>query len=81
MLFVFPSMGQYSFWMANTLISLDLVFLDEEWRVVGTLESLPPGSREARGVGQPSRYVLEVPAGCLARWGIRVGAVARPEGV
>jgi uncharacterized membrane protein (UPF0127 family) len=81
MLFVFPAASQHSFWMANTLISLDMVFLDDEWKVVGTLEALPPGSREPRGVSQPSRYVLEVPAGWLSRSGITVGAVARPDGV
>ncbi len=81
MLFIFPDVEERAFWMQNTLISLDMLFLDEAWRVVGILEAVPPLNREPRSVGKPSRYVLEVPAGWVAKKGIRVGAVVRAEGL
>jgi uncharacterized membrane protein (UPF0127 family) len=74
MLFVFPSLGDHTFWMRNTLIPLDLLFFDEEWRLIGTLEGMEPGSLRTRGIGLPSRYVVEVPAGWVGRAGLQAGA-------
>jgi uncharacterized membrane protein (UPF0127 family) len=66
MLFIFPDVEERAFWMQNTLISLDMLFLDEAWRVVGILEAVPPLNREPRSVGKPSRYVLEQRQGVTA---------------
>lgn len=77
MLFFMSSTRVQSFWMFNTLIPLDLVFLDEAWQVVGVVERAEPLSRRARTVGVPSRYVLELKGGEAARAGLRVGASAR----
>jgi uncharacterized membrane protein (UPF0127 family) len=42
MLFVFEEPGYHPFWMKNCLISLDIIWLDEEGRVLSIAESVPP---------------------------------------
>lgn len=80
MLFLFPDERQLSFWMKNTLIPLDMVFVSRDWRVVGIIERATPLSEESRGVPQPSQYVLEFIGGTVARLGINVGATVKVHG-
>jgi uncharacterized membrane protein (UPF0127 family) len=81
MLFVFPETSDHAFWMENTLIPLDMIFIDEGGRVVGAVERAEPLSREPRSVGAPSRYVLEVPGGYCAEHRVRAGDRVRFEGL
>lgn len=81
MLFVFPVTEEHSFWMQNTLIPLDMIFIDEAGRVVGVVERAEPLTTALRGVGRPSRYVLEVAGGVAAERGIRAGDQVRFEGL
>jgi hypothetical protein len=73
MLFVFPASTDHQFWMRNTPLALDIVFIDEERRIVGIRTDTIPYSERRLGIGRPSRYVLEVPAGFCASAGIAVG--------
>jgi hypothetical protein len=73
MLFVFPDESVRAFWMKNTLIPLDMLFIAADGRVVGIHREATPLSTAPVGVGAPSRYVLEVPGGYAARRGIRPG--------
>jgi uncharacterized membrane protein (UPF0127 family) len=63
----------HPFWMHNTCISLDLLYLDEDGLVVGIVENAPTLNDEPRGVACPSAYVLEVNAGWARRHGVRAG--------
>lgn len=81
MLFVFGETAEHNFWMKNTLIPLDLVFLGPEASVVGVVENTEPQSLVPRGVGKPSAYVLEVPGGWCARHGLRAGAKLQLDGL
>jgi len=63
----------HRFWMRDTLVALDMVFLSPDGTVVGVVERAAPGDPALRGVDAPSRYVLEVPAGWCARHGVAVG--------
>jgi uncharacterized membrane protein (UPF0127 family) len=81
MLFVFPEMADHAFWMRNTLIPLDMLFLGPGGEVIGVVENATPGSLEPRGVGRPSTYVLEVTGGWAARHGISAGARLQLVGV
>jgi uncharacterized membrane protein (UPF0127 family) len=74
MLFLFPTERYNSFWMRNTLIPLDMFFIDSEWNVVGVVENAEPLTDDARQVDKMSRYVLEVNAGFAARHQIGAGA-------
>ena len=76
MLFVFPEREIQSFWMKNTLISLDMIFIeavDGEWRVGGVLHQAEPRTLSPRSAGGPCRLVLEVPGGWAATHQIQKG--------
>ncbi len=82
MLFVFSSAAPRAFWMRDTCIPLDILFLDGDGRVVGILENVPTMNDESREVACPARYVLEVNAGWSRRHGATVGMrVELPKGV
>ncbi len=76
MLFVFEKEGQYSFWMKNTLIALDIIWLDQNQRVVFFNENTQPCKIEICPTISPSRpakYVLELNAGTIKETGIKNG--------
>ncbi len=81
MLFVFDETSEHGFWMKNTLIPLDMIFIGEDGRVVGIVERAEPRSLELRTVGAPSRYVLEVNGGWASAHGVRTGDLVRFENV
>jgi uncharacterized membrane protein (UPF0127 family) len=76
MLFVFPSSEEHSFWMHDTLIALDLIFLDESRSVVGVVAHAAPQTDTSRTAGKPSRYVVEVGAGEAAEHAVGPGTRA-----
>jgi uncharacterized membrane protein (UPF0127 family) len=80
MLFIFPTEVVQSFWMRNTFIPLDLVFIDRKFRVVGVVQWAEPRTITSRAVGKPSLYVLEVPGGWTSRNGVRAGSTIELEG-
>lgn len=73
MLFDFGSSRPVSMWMKNTLIPLDMLFMDRNGRVVHVEQYAVPGSLEARGPAEPVLGVLELPGGTARRLGIRPG--------
>jgi len=73
MLFVFQEEAEHPFWMKNTRIPLDMLFLDAKRTVVGILRSTAPMNEKSLTVGVASRYVLEVPGGFCDRHGIHRG--------
>lgn len=70
MLFVFPNESKLSFWMENTYISLDMIFLNKSMDVVGILSDVPILTRTPREVEADSMYVVELLAGAAKRNGI-----------
>ena len=81
MLFIFDETSVQSFWMKNTLIPLDMIFIDDEGRIAGIVESAEPRTLTERTVGKPSRYVLEVNGGWSRAHGVRAGDRVRFESV
>ena len=73
MLFFMPNKSIHRFWMKNTLIPLDMLFIDENWTVVGMVTDVPPLNLVGRGVSAPSQYVLELKAGEAERLGLFTG--------
>ena len=73
MLFLFPHDDDLRFWMKNTPLPLDMVFIDASRTIVGIVANTRPFSTQAVGVGKPSRYVLEVHAGYCTKNGIAAG--------
>lgn len=81
MLFLFPSEGTQSFWMKNTPLSLDMIFIGSNLRIVGVIHQAVPFSTTARSVSAPSQFVLEVKGGLSRRKGIEVDSPVRFEGI
>lgn len=73
MLFDLHSKKIQTFWMHNTCIPLDMLFVDDDGLIVGILEEVPVLNDEERSVECPSRYVLEVNAGFTRKFGIKAG--------
>ena len=76
MLFVFPSEAIHTFWMKDTYIPLDMIFLDHSRRVVGIVENAAVLTTDTRSVQAPSVYVIELAGGTAARAGIEKGSTA-----
>jgi uncharacterized membrane protein (UPF0127 family) len=76
MLFVFPHTWPVAFWMKNTPMPLDLVFVGEDGRVLAVLPGVPY-SEASIGPGVLSRFVLELKRGTAAANGIVPGVRLR----
>ena len=84
MLFVFEESGRPAFWMKNTYLSLDILFLSTEGIIVDLFERVPPCPMEPCPRYAPlsaARYVLEVTGGFVAHHAVRKGDLIRLENV
>jgi uncharacterized protein len=81
MLFLFPREEVLAFWMRNTPIPLDMIFIGSDMKIVGIVHEAVPFSLTARSVGAPSRFVLEIKGGLAKQGGIEAGDTVRFEGV
>lgn len=73
MFFIFPQTVEEKFWMKDTKIPLDLVFIDEGMKTVHIIENAVPDSTEMLASPQPYKYVIEVNGGIVAKKGIKIG--------
>jgi uncharacterized membrane protein (UPF0127 family) len=78
MLFVHPVSGNYGYWMYQTNIPLDMIWMDQNHRIVELVENAPPCKTAASkcphfGGHQPARFVLELNGGSIRKFGIRKG--------
>ena len=77
MLFIYDSARTVRFWMKNTLIPLDMLFFDDEGRLVSAFEKAAPGSLVSRRSSGPAKYVLELRGGSMQADRIGPGARLR----
>jgi uncharacterized protein len=73
MLFDFQTEQQVQFWMHNTYISLDMIFIAADGRIVHVAENAKPMSDDLIPSVRPVRAVLEVIAGTVRKFGIAPG--------
>jgi uncharacterized protein len=78
MAFFFPKPAPYKFWMKNTLIPLDMLFVDEACRIV-YIHTAKPLSLTPVGPETPVTTVIEIAGGRAKREGIHVGDRVRYE--
>ncbi len=73
MLFVFDYVGMHSFYMKNTEFALDIIFIDDQFRIASFKDNAQP--LDERGISSqvPIQYVLEVNSGLREKWGVVVG--------
>lgn len=85
MLFVFDSAQPLSFWMKNTLIPLDVLFLDEKGTIVTihTMEPCPDEEPQCPSYPSevPAQYGLELNAGRAKELGLEVGDQLKIQGI
>lgn len=81
MIFVFDKPEVHTFWMRNTCLPLDMLFVDEEGFVVGIEENTTTMSDSKFSVPCASSYVIEVNAGFCRRHGIRAGQKVELSGI
>jgi hypothetical protein len=80
MLFIFPEEEWLTFWMKNTLIPLDMIFLSKDQVIVGIVERAEPKTLTSRGPEGKALYVLEVPGGWAGKIGLAPGLKVTLEG-
>ncbi|MGB9926793.1 MAG: DUF192 domain-containing protein [Methanosarcina sp.] len=77
MLFVFNDKGGYSFWMKNTLIPLDIIWIDSNYEIIYIQKNAQPCPSDyycpSFGPGKNASYVLEINGGLSDKYGIDVG--------
>jgi uncharacterized membrane protein (UPF0127 family) len=73
MLFDFNPEQEVSMWMKNTYVSLDMIFIRADGRILRIAENTEPLSTRIISSGGPARAVLEVVAGTAQKYGIRPG--------
>ncbi|MFN3872576.1 MAG: DUF192 domain-containing protein [Ignavibacterium sp.] len=73
MLFIFPRQDYLSFWMRNTFLSLDMIFVDESKTIVTIHKNTRILSDTSYPSTKPAKYVVEVLAGFTDKYNIQVG--------
>lgn len=73
MLFLFDRSSELSFWMRDTLIPLDMIFITPQMRILGIVHDAEPRTDLSRRVPGRSQYVLEVNGGFARRHGLARG--------
>lgn len=73
MLFIFPDAQVRSFYMKNTAIALDIIYIDENKKIVSFQKNARPYDSTSLPSGAPAQYVLEVNAGLSDRWDLEKG--------
>jgi uncharacterized membrane protein (UPF0127 family) len=78
MLYAHRVAGKYGYWMYQTLIPLDMIWMDDRHNVVEIVENAPPCKTAASqcphyGGNQVAKYVLQLGAGMARKYGLKVG--------
>jgi uncharacterized membrane protein (UPF0127 family) len=81
MIFRFAEKDNHAFWMHNTCIPLDMLYIDDDGFIVGIEENTPTMSDDTFEVGCESRYVLELNAGWARAHGVAAGQKLKIDGL
>ena len=73
MLFIFPQEEPQSFWMKNTVIPLDIIYVNSKMEIVKIFKNTVPFSEKSLPSEKPATYVVEVIGGYTDKYGIREG--------
>ncbi len=78
MLFLFPDQQMRSFWMHNCKIALDILYFDQDRKLVSQSLSVPPCNLSPEQCpnypsAKPAKYVLELNAGIAEKMGVQIG--------
>lgn len=73
MLFIFQDNEEQGFYMKNTLIPLDIIFIDSKKQIIKIYKNTTPLSEESLPSGKPALYVVEVNGGFTNKFNIKEG--------
>jgi len=73
MLFVFDDIRERFFYMKNTKIPLDLIFISDDKKIVSFQKNAKPFDETSLPSNFPAKYVLEINAGLVDNWSVNVG--------
>ncbi|WP_228235211.1 DUF192 domain-containing protein [Allomuricauda sp. M10] len=73
MLFIFPKVSVRSFYMKNTEFPLDIIYIDENQKIVSFQKNAKAYDETSLPSNFPAKYVLEINAGLSDQWGLKVG--------
>lgn len=73
MLFIFDEAQEQAFWMKNTIIPLDIIYLGADKKIVSISRNTKPYSEESIPSFGPAQYVLEVNAGFSDKNDLKIG--------
>ncbi|HLC77722.1 MAG TPA: DUF192 domain-containing protein [Candidatus Nanoarchaeia archaeon] len=75
MLFIFPESDKHSFWMKNTFIPLDIIWIDENFKIVYIYENAQPCRDICDSItpSKDARYVLEINSGLAEKYNFNMG--------
>ncbi|WP_179022422.1 DUF192 domain-containing protein [Winogradskyella forsetii] len=73
MLFIFPDVQMRSFYMKNTKIPLDIIYIDENKTIVSFQKNAQPMNETSLPSEAPAKYVLEINGGLSDEWKLAVG--------
>ncbi len=73
MLFLFDREDMQSFWMKNTILPLDIIYVNSKMEIVKIYRNAEPYSETSLPSGKPSQYVVEVNGGYCDKFGIKEG--------
>ena len=72
-LFIMKENKVQKFWMKNTFIPLDIIFLDNNKKIIGFIKNTIPFDLTNYYINKPSKYVIEVNSGFVNRHNLRIG--------
>ncbi len=76
MLFIFKNEEVHGFWMKNTLLVLDMIWLDSQKRIIDIIENAPPCKKDpcpSFGPSSKSLFVLEINGGMARKQALKIG--------
>lgn len=73
MLFIFTNESKVNMWMKNTLISLDIIFISKDYKIVDIINNAKAMSKDILTSSVEAKYALEINAGLVKKLNIKIG--------
>lgn len=73
MLFIFEDERERFFYMKNTRIPLDIIYINTNQAIISFQKNAKPFDEMSLPSGGPAKYVLEINAGLADKWGLKAG--------
>ena len=73
MLFIFPNESKVNMWMKNTYISLDIIFISKDYKIVDIINNAKAMSKDILTSSVEAKYALEINAGLVKKLNIKIG--------